>query len=92
MDFRENTEILFKSLPDSETKKSYREIPASTKPLLSTLKWIFEYHSTEISVEAKKILETDITQTDIKYLTDENRYLPYTFLLCRMKCYKIISF
>lgn len=78
---RENTEILLKSLPDVETKESYREIPASTKPLSSILKWIFEYHSTEISVEAKRILEKNFTETDILYLTDENRYLQHILLI-----------
>lgn len=41
----------------------------------STLKWIVEYHSMELSNEAKTILENNITQTDILYLTDEKRYL-----------------
>jgi len=73
--FRDNTECLLKSLPDFGRKKSYREIPASTKPLSSTLKWIVEYHSIELSNEAKTILENNFTQTDILYLTDEKRYL-----------------
>lgn len=71
--FRDNTECLLKSLPDFGRKKSYREIPASTKPLSSTLKWIVEYHSIELSNEAKTILENNFTQTDILYLTDEKR-------------------
>lgn len=58
-----------------EEKKSYREIPASTKPLSSTLKWIFEYYSIQLSVETKRILENNFTQTDILYLTDEKRYI-----------------
>jgi len=31
--FRTNTECLLKSLPDVGKKRSYREIPAFTKPL-----------------------------------------------------------
>lgn len=73
--FKDNTECLLKSLPDFGRKKSYREIPASTRPFSSTLKWIVEYHSMELSNEAKSILENNITQTDVLYLTDEKRYL-----------------
>ncbi|XP_060842088.1 TATA box-binding protein-associated factor RNA polymerase I subunit B [Rhopalosiphum padi] len=71
--FRENTECLLQSLPDFGRKENYREIPASTKPLSSTIKWIVEYHSIELSNEAKRILEKNFTQTDILYLTNEKR-------------------
>lgn len=70
-----NTEMLLRSLPDIGTKGNFREIPASNKPLSTSLKWIFEYHSAELNAEVKKILENDFTQTDISYLTDEKRYL-----------------
>uniref|UniRef100_A0A2S2NPB4 Uncharacterized protein n=1 Tax=Schizaphis graminum TaxID=13262 RepID=A0A2S2NPB4_SCHGA len=71
--FRENTETLLQTLPDFGRKENYREIPASTKPLSSTIKWIVEYHSKELSNEAKRILEKNFTQTDILYLTNEKR-------------------
>lgn len=80
--FRDNTECLLKSLPDFGRKESYREIPASTKPLSSTIKWIIEYHSMELSNKAKTILENNFSQTDILYLTDEKRY-------CSIKSYKL---
>lgn len=71
--FRVNTECLLRSLPDFGIKENYREIPASTKPLSSTIKWIVEYHSVELSDEAKRILEQNFTHTDILYLTNEKR-------------------
>ncbi|XP_025191565.1 TATA box-binding protein-associated factor RNA polymerase I subunit B [Melanaphis sacchari] len=71
--FRDNTECLLQSIPDFGRKENYREIPASTKPLSSTIKWIIEYHSIELSDEAKRILEKNFTQTDILYLTNEER-------------------
>ncbi|XP_015374841.1 PREDICTED: TATA box-binding protein-associated factor RNA polymerase I subunit B [Diuraphis noxia] len=71
--FRDNTECLLKSLPDFGRKDNYREIPASIKPLSSTLKWIIEYHSMELSNKAKTTLEKNFSQTDILYLTDEKR-------------------
>lgn len=67
--------MLLRSLPDVGRKGNYREIPASNKPLSTSLKWIFEYHSTNLNAEAKKILENDFTQTEISYLTDEKKYL-----------------
>lgn len=67
--------MLLRSLPNVGTKGTYREIPATNEPLSTSLKWIFEYHSTELNAETKKILENDFTQTDISYLTDEKRYL-----------------
>jgi len=80
--FRDNAECLFKSLPDFGIKESYREIPASTKPLSSTIKWIIDYHSMELSNKAKEILEKNFCQTDILYLTDEKRY-------CSIKSFKL---
>lgn len=74
-DLRFNTEMLLRSLPYASSRGNYREIPASTKPLSTTLKWLFEYHSMKLNVEAKNILENDFTQTNISYLTDEKRYL-----------------
>lgn len=71
-------------MPDIEKKRSYREIPASTKPFSSTLKWIFEYYSMQLSVDAKKILETNFIQTDILYLTDEKRYLYSIICIIRL--------
>lgn len=66
---------MFESLTNIRGKRSFREIPASIKPLSSTLKWILEYHSSQLSDEVKIILEEDFTKTDILYLTDETRYL-----------------
>lgn len=61
-------------MPDIEGKGSYREIPASTKPLSSTLKWIFEYYPTQLTAKTKKILEQNFIETDVLYLTNEKRY------------------
>jgi hypothetical protein len=62
-------------LPDIGRTESYRGIPASTKPLTSTLKWILDYYSVQLSVVTRTTLENDFTQTDILYLTNEERYL-----------------
>lgn len=64
-------------MPNDKKKKSFREIPPSTKPLSSTLKWIIEYYPNEISFEAKRILEKNFAQTDILYLTNEQMYVYY---------------
>lgn len=75
--FRNNTELLLKSLPSDKENGNYREIPAFTKPLSSTLNWIFEYYPTLLTDEAKQILKHDFTQTDILYLTDKKKYVYY---------------
>lgn len=72
-DLRYNTDILLRSLPNVGPKGNYREIPASVKPLSTTLKWLFEYHSGQLNDDVKKILGNDFTQRDILYLTDEQR-------------------
>lgn len=62
-------------MPDVGRNESYRGIPASTKPLTSTLKWILDYYSMQLSVVTRTTLKKDFTQTDILYLTNEERYL-----------------
>lgn len=82
-------------MPDVGRNESYRAIPASTKPLSSTLKWILDYYPMQLSVVTKTTLEKNFTQTDILYLTNKERYLckviltalfNYTFIIIIVYC------